>query len=277
MAGDLRFVPRLRRLWVNLFKGGVESDGGAESDRVGHYPSLIERVMPEIRPYSMVPDDAIAFAITQCLDAIAEDLPGDIVECGTWRGGASFAMLLAQRYHLGRIVKPVWMLDSFDGLPPADPERDGPTAVSWQKLPPEQNYDNCRATLPEVQAAVDRFGFREYEAIVTPGWFAQTLPRIEPELRERSISLLRIDCDWYEPVLHVLTQLGPLVSNGAVIILDDYFSWRGCARATHEFLAAAAAPYRIHSLRTLHNAYLFKYGDLISSGSVPRRAYPPDY
>jgi hypothetical protein len=48
--------------------------------------------------------------------AIEENRAGDLVECGTWKGGSTFAMLPAQRWRFGKILKPVWMFDSFQGL-----------------------------------------------------------------------------------------------------------------------------------------------------------------
>src|SRR5690554_4643850 len=85
------------------------------------YKSILKRV----RPYSMAPKEAIEFTISETLRVIENNIPGDLAELGTWKGGNCFAMLLAQRAAYGRVVKPVWMFDSFQGLPDAD-ERDGP-------------------------------------------------------------------------------------------------------------------------------------------------------
>ena len=55
-----------------------------------------------------------------------------MVECVTWMGGSSFAMLLIQKRLFGEVLKPVWMLDSFQGIPPSD-QRDGPLILEYQK------------------------------------------------------------------------------------------------------------------------------------------------
>jgi len=170
------------------------------------------------------------------------------VECGTWMGGASFAMLLAQRYAFGRIVKPVWMFDSFQGLPPASP-RDGPAARSWQNDVRGPTYrDNCTAPLNEVTMARRHFGFTDSEAVIVPGWFDDTLPASRAALSAEKIALLRIDCDWYNPVSLCLAELAPAVVDEGRIILDDYYVWDGCARAAHDFLSRNDLPWRLRAI-----------------------------
>src|SRR3712207_6755286 len=55
-----------------------------------------------------------------CEQAIADRVPGDFVECGVWRGGASILMrgILAA---YGDYDRKVVLFDSFRGLPPPSP------------------------------------------------------------------------------------------------------------------------------------------------------------
>jgi len=220
--------------------------------------AIISRITDEVNPYTMVPAVNLAATVRLTLEAIDANLVGDLVECGTWRGGSSFAMLLAQRYRYGHIIKPVWMFDSFQGLPPAD-ERDGPLALQYQReTDGPYYYDNCTAPLDEVLAAIKRFGFTDDEAVVVPGWFQDTIPVMQGELQERGVSVLRVDCDWYEPVLYVLTELSDLIPDEGIIILDDYYAWDGCARATHDFLSRNGLSWRIRSMDQLTGAWIIK-------------------
>ncbi len=205
-----------------------------------------------------MPDDGLALTVEFAIDAIDAQRPGVLAEFGTWMGGASFAMLLAQRYRYGSIVKPVWMFDSFQGLPPVD-ARDGPLASKYQNEPDSPMYrDNCTAPLTSVRKAAAQFGFSEQEAVIIPGWFKDTVPQTLAALRHCGISMLRIDCDWYEPVLYVLENMVPLVPEDGRIILDDYFAWDGCALATHDFLSANKLSYRIRSLPSFYCAWMCK-------------------
>jgi O-methyltransferase len=216
------------------------------------------RVIAEVRPYTMVPPENLAQTIKLTIDSIETGRAGHLVECGTWKGGSSFAMLLAQRYRFGQIVKPIWMFDSFQGLPPAD-ERDGPLALQYQRETDSPGYlDNCRAPLDEVRSAIDMFDFAETEAIVVPGWFHDTIPAHRDALDRSGIAVLRVDCDWYEPVLYILDALAPCVTEEGAIILDDYFAWDGCARAVHDHLSRNALAWRIRSMDKFYGAWMMK-------------------
>jgi hypothetical protein len=218
----------------------------------------VARAIREVADYTMVPWPCLEFTIESAFEAIDSGRGGDLVECGVWMGGSSFAMLLAQRYRYGRIVKPVWMFDSFEGLPPVE-ERDGPAAARYQANTASPLYfDNCRAPLPAVLDAVEKFGFAPDEAIVVPGWFNETVPGERAELAERGIGFLRVDCDWYEPVSYILDTLADLVPEGGRILMDDYYAWDGCARATHDYLSRNDHCWRIFSIQHNSGAFMIK-------------------
>ncbi len=219
---------------------------------------ITARVISETRLYTMVPSENLAQTIKLTVDAVEADRPGDLVECGAWKGGSSFSMLLAQRYRFGRIVKPVWMFDSFQGLPPAD-ERDGPLALRYQREIDAPGYlNNCTAPLDQAQAAINSFGFANTEAILVDGWFSETIPAHRATLSRSGIAVLRIDCDWYEPVLYVLEELAPYVADEGAVILDDYYAWDGCARATHYYLSRHSLAWRIRSMDKFYGAWMIK-------------------
>jgi O-methyltransferase len=223
------------------------------------------KIIEEVRPYSMSGRENLAFTARVAIEAIEAGVEGDFAECGTWLGGASFAMLLAQRYVFGKIVRPVWMFDSFQGLPRPD-ERDGPLALAYtQETDSPDYFDNCTAPLAKVLAAVAALGFRTDEAIVVPGWFKDTLSPNKGVLTSRGIAVLRVDCDFYEPVSYVLNELTPLVPEGGIVILDDYYAWDGCARATHAFLSQNNLSWRIRSMDRFQGAWMVKQAYLKKS------------
>lgn len=220
--------------------------------------SAIVQVMEDVRPYTMAAPANLAATIRLAVEAIEAGRKGDFAECGTWMGGSSFAMLLVQRYLYGKIIRPVWMFDSFQGLP-APCERDGPLAVKYQWETDAPDYfDNCTAPLPKVMAAIQGFGFSAEEAIVVPGWFNETLAVHKDELARRGLAVLRVDCDFYEPVAYVLKEFSSFVSEEGTIILDDYYAWDGCARATHDFLSQNDLTWRIRSMDKFQGAWMIK-------------------
>lgn len=219
---------------------------------------ILHRVCREVAPYTMVPEVPLLFTFESVLQSIERGLAGSIVECGAWKGGCSFGMLLAQRYKYGKVMKPVWIFDGFQGMPPVD-DRDGPAAKAWQRDVDSPYYrDNCRASLEEVQATRRRLGFSEEECRIEPGWFAQSLPPRAATLGREGIALLRVDCDWYDPVRFVLDTLVPHTTDEARVILDDYYAFDGCARATHDFLASGSHAYRISTIGEFTGAWFDK-------------------
>lgn len=69
------------------------------------------------------------------------------------------------------------------------------------------------------------------------GMVEDTVPVRAPE----TISILRLDTDWYASTRHELTHLYPRLSSGGVLIIDDYGYWQGSRRAVDEFLAETGA------------------------------------
>lgn len=219
---------------------------------------LIDRIYAEVKPYTVVPREGVELTIRLTIETIKAGVPGVLVECGTWKGGCSYAMLLAQRYALGGIQQPVWMFDSYQGLPPPGP-RDGPYAHQWQGNAlangPGDHKNNCTAAVEEALAARQALGFNETEAIITKGWFHETLPVAKKRGLER-VAVLRVDADWYDSCRVVYNELGPLVAPKGAVIIDDYTVWAGCARATHEFLVMHNHCWRIKGGADLYCAWM---------------------
>ena len=160
---------------------------------------------------------------------------GAVVECGVWRGGmiAGIAEVLGgEREYV--------LCDSFQGLPKAQPV-DGRAALIWQSDAHGPNYyDNCTAAEEVARATMALSPARRMQVVA--GWFEQTLPAVRVE---GGIALLRLDADWYESTLACLEALYDRVVPGGVIIVDDYYTWDGCARAVHDFLSRRGVAARI--------------------------------
>jgi hypothetical protein len=218
--------------------------GGRDVPVVAQGMEGLAPIMARIRPFTMVPERSLVELAQQVSAILTLQVPGDFVECGVWRGGASFLMAELLR-QAGVSDRRVWLFDSFEGLPPPT-EPDGARALAYTGDRANPWYhDNCRASLEEVQGSVDALGLARWTRLVK-GWFEETLPlhreRIGP------IALLRIDGDWYSSVRCCLDNLYDQVVDGGLVILDDYYAWDGCAVATHEFLGSRRLAHRIESV-----------------------------
>jgi len=195
-------------------------------------------------PFTMVGLESLVDLALQVRTVLSNNISGDFVECGVWRGGASFLMadLLRQE---GVSHRKVWLFDSFEGMPPPL-DIDGQAAKEWgRNINGRWYFENLKISLPEVQRNAAHLGLSSYTEFIK-GWFDQTLPMN----RERvgPIALLRIDCDWHSSVRCCLDNLYDQVVDGGFVIFDDYYTWDGCAIAVHEFLGKRGLAHRIESV-----------------------------
>jgi O-methyltransferase len=164
-------------------------------------------------------------------------VPGIIVECGVWRGG----MIAAIADVLQDDSREYYLFDSFEGLPDAK-EIDGPSATEWQQDKQSTRYfDNCKAEMSFAESALKKAGCQKYKLI--KGWFKDTLPSFNPE---KPIAILRLDGDWYESTMDCMVALYPKVQPGGLILIDDYYTWDGCAKAIHDYLSQHSLSARIY-------------------------------
>jgi Macrocin-O-methyltransferase (TylF) len=160
-----------------------------------------------------------------CVEAVVADgVEGDVIEAGTWRGGASI-LARAALDSLGADDRTVWVADSFQGLPPPDTEA----------FPEDRELDLSRVEFlavppEEVRSYFARFGCEQGVELVE-GFFDETLPR----LRGRRWAVVRLDGDSYEATWVGLESLYPGLSAGGYLIVDDYVLIEECRRAVDEY------------------------------------------
>ena len=156
------------------------------------------------------------------------DVPGDVAECGVFKGGSLTAIALYLREN--RLAKHVYGLDSFQGF-------DG----SVQKDIELGGAEDCEkrvggfgaTSLADVRAKLA--GLRLLDTItLVPGYFADTLETL-PSTR---FSFVHLDCDIYESYKQTLQYFYPRMSPGGIILFDEYNDppWPGCNLAVDKFL-----------------------------------------
>jgi O-methyltransferase len=144
-------------------------------------------------------------------------ITGDIVECGSYRGGSSAVLRAGMGPH-----RKLWIYDSFQGLPETS-EQDSEEAQKW--------ISECAASMDDVLEILAATGATREEFVIREGWFLDTFKQALP----KQVALLHCDADWYESVTLVLETFYPLMPNGACIILDDFGHWEGCRMAFYDF------------------------------------------
>jgi Macrocin-O-methyltransferase (TylF) len=176
-----------------------------------------------------------------CLDQIlADEVPGDVIETGAWRGGVCIFMRGFLAVH-GCTDRTVWVADSFEGLP-APAQIDGPRV---SRLDVSAVNDQVLSVgLEEVQENFRRYDLLDEQVRFLPGWFSDTLPKAPID----RLALLRLDGDWYSSTMDALVNLYPKLVPGGFVIVDDYYMVEGCRRAVTDFRQENGIDDEIHEI-----------------------------
>jgi O-methyltransferase len=165
--------------------------------------------------------------LQECVDAIVRDgVEGDVIEAGTWRGGATVLMRATLDSSSDTLERTVWVADSFQGFP--EVETDAADQVRFTTF--LRAFDFLAVSLGEVQDNFTRFGLERGVRFV-PGFFKDTLPA----LRDRRWAIVRLDGDTYEATKVALDSLYPGLAPGGYLIVDDYGAIEECRKAVDEF------------------------------------------
>jgi O-methyltransferase len=165
--------------------------------------------------------------IQYCIETVLEeDIPGDLIETGIWRGGATIFMRGVLAAH-GVTDRLVWAADSFEGVPPPSRPEDAGFDLSARA------YPFLAVSLEEVSGLFEQYGLLDDQVKFVKGWFKDTLPAVPID----TLALLRLDGDLYESTMDALNPLYRKVSTGGFVIIDDYYSCPPCKRAVDEFRA----------------------------------------
>jgi O-methyltransferase len=204
-------------------------------------------IIARARPFTMTSDERLQALIDAVRYCERRAVPGAFAECGVWRGGSVLTMILVLQ-GLGVDDRDIHLFDTFEGMTapteedtsPLDPpaletwaEAQESGERAWSELFSHEVFDEAA-----VRELLVSTGYPSERLHFARGPVEQTLPEAAPE----RLALLRLDTDWYESTRHELEHLWPRLSDGGVLIVDDYGHWEGARRAVDEFFASSAAP-----------------------------------
>ncbi len=169
--------------------------------------------------------DNIQFCVESVL---TNNVPGDFIETGVWRGGSVIFMRAVLRAY-GVTDRSVWVADSFEGLPSPN-AKDYPADEGLDLT----GYKVLAVSLEQVQSNFQRYGLLDDKVRFLKGWFADTLP-IAPISQ---LSLIRLDGDLYESTMDALVNLYPKLAVGGYVIVDDYECFAACKQAVQDYRQA---------------------------------------
>jgi predicted O-methyltransferase YrrM len=161
--------------------------------------------------------------VRRVLEASAVD--GDVIECGSSRGGSAVIMARALRA-VGR-PRTVYACDSFAGFDRSELDKEREAGLT------EVGDDAFTSTsLDYLKRKLAVLGLT---GAVTPvaGYFQDTLPQLACRF-----CLVFIDCDLRDSVLYCARQLFPQLRPGGQMVFDDYdaAAWKGAGQGVSEFI-----------------------------------------
>lgn len=166
---------------------------------------------------------------------INNNIPGDIVECGVWKGGSMMvsALTLLKMNDSKRIL---YLYDTYEGMnKPTEKDirnYDNKPALNIWKKSQEKSFNRWDyAPLDEVIKNLYSIKYPNENIKFIKGKVEDTIPNVIPE----KIALLRLDTDFYESTYHELVHLYPRLSKNGVLIIDDYGYWKGQKEATDQY------------------------------------------
>jgi hypothetical protein len=207
-------------------------------------------IWADVREYTMTSVER-GYALYKAVHYIIEnDISGDFVECGVWKGGS--CMLMAKTLlKLGVTDRKIYLYDTFEGMT----EPGGNDFIAWngcsvQKkweedlLGVKNNFTSWAVELHSVKSNIILTTYPEENLVFVQGPVEQTLRQLIPG----NIALLRLDTDWYESTRAELECLYPLLTSGGVLILDDYGHFTGAKMAVDEYFEDVESPLLLNRI-----------------------------
>ncbi len=185
---------------------------------------------------------------------LSQEIPGDILECGVFKGTGHIFWLKLLKIFDPNSLKKVIGFDTFEDFTKTALKFERSAAKSFLK---EANF-NSKNLFQIVESKIKNSNLED-RSILIKGDIKKTSKAYVKNNRGFRISLLHLDLDTYEGTKSALINFFPHISPGGVIILDEYGSrgW-GESEAVDEFLNKKNLKLRKVKFSSKPTAYIIK-------------------
>jgi len=160
---------------------------------------------------------------------ISSKVPGDIVECGVFKGTSLARFALFRNLLNGQHSSKIIGFDVFsDTYPSTKFKEDEKQRSNWIK-----NAGSSSISKLQLNLIFKKLKIKNYELI--EGDVLKTVPNYVKKRPEIRISILNIDIDFNESTYCCLKYLYDKVSKGGVILLDNYGHTNGDTESVDRF------------------------------------------
>ena len=212
-----------------------------------------KKIIRSSEKYSMTGRIRMSLLIKIIEHINTNNMPGDIVECGVWKGGN---LICSQKYlDYLKIEKKVIGFDTFEGMTEQSEFdvqikqlkinhknnieyiTENKIAKNMMKLTDKHKFEGkniwAYCSIEDVQKNIKKEVNNNNKIRLIKGPVEKTL--LNNENLPDKISLLRLDTDFYESTKIELEILYPKVIKGGFLIIDDYGHWKGSRKAVDEY------------------------------------------
>ncbi len=189
-----------------------------------------------VKPYTICSKARVNATINAVKHVIENNIEGDFIECGVFKGGQVMAMILALNEL--KAERDIYLYDTFEGMPAPEEweakNKSGSKAIDkFNELKIDEVSSHwCRSTITSVRNLIYSLPYNEDKIHFVKGMVEDTLPKN----KHKNIALLRLDTDWYSSTKIELDLLFPKLLKGGYLIIDDYGHWSGAKKAVDEYI-----------------------------------------
>lgn len=150
-----------------------------------------------------------------------KNVPGDIVECGVFKGSGLFTFLKLKRYFCPNTYKKVIGFDFFDSkkLTESLSAQDKQTMTL---LFEERNFSHDISYKTFLEKKFVECGFLDHEFELIQGDISKSVLSFVENRPGAKISLLYLDLDLEIPTYDTLNSLWDRISSGGIVVFDEY-------------------------------------------------------
>ena len=167
------------------------------------------------------------------------NVKGSIIECGVFKGNSFNRLLLFRDLLKDSPAKKVFGFDVFGKFPIQKNKKDNKFANKHNRI------IGLGINNKILNKNLRKKGFKKFQLI--KGKVEKTINLFLKKNKKLKISFLHLDLDVYAPTYYVLDKLYHRVSNGGIILLDDYGKIHGATKATKDFFKNNQIKYKISS------------------------------
>lgn len=151
-----------------------------------------------------------------------KNVPGDIVECGVFKGTGIYTFLKLKNVMNPNTIKKVIGFDFFDTEEMLGSIKNDYDNKKMSELFESRNFQHISTYKEKLQTQIKSHGFMDYEFELISGDVSISTKKYAMENPGFKISLLYMDVDLGDATYNTLTNLWDNVTNGGIIVFDEY-------------------------------------------------------